>query len=203
MFAGLHWGNFGDGHISARDPIREDCVWLLAYGVPFQAATVADLVLIDSAGSVIDGAGDVSLPAYHIHHPILAACPDVVSAAHVHTPSATPLAAENRLAGPISKEACFFFGDQALFDDQEVEILSTAGGRRIAAALGASRVVRLRNHGHLAVGESVAEAVAAFVAYERVAEVAMKARDARGMTADNALIAKDALLQPGALWYAF
>ena len=154
MFAGLHRGDFGDGYISARDPVREGCVWLRAFGVPFQAATVADLVLIDSAGSVIDGAGDVSLPAYHIHHLILAARPDVVSAAHVHSLWATPFAAENRLAGPISQEACFFFGDQALFDDQEVEILSTAGGRSIAAALGASRVVLLRNHGHLAVGRA-------------------------------------------------
>ena len=49
----------------------------------------------------------------------------------------------------------------------------------------------------------MAEAVAPFVAYERVAEVAMKARDAREITAEKALIAKDALLQPGALWCAF
>lgn len=203
LFAASHWGDFGDGHISARDPIRKDCFWLLRYGVSFHTATVADLVLVDPAGVVVDGDGDASLAAYHIHHPILMARPEVVSAAHVHTHWGTALAAENRLVGPISQEACFFFNDQALFDDQEVEVLNLAGGQRIAAALGSKRIVILRNHGHLAVGASVADAVAAFIAYERVAEVAMKARLASEITAKSAAIAKEALLHPGALWHAF
>ncbi|MEC8834142.1 MAG: class II aldolase/adducin family protein, partial [Pseudomonadota bacterium] len=35
IFAAHGWGDLGDGHISARDPDRTDCFWLLRYGVPF------------------------------------------------------------------------------------------------------------------------------------------------------------------------
>ena len=33
LFAAQKWGDLGDGHISARDPERTDCFWMLRYGV--------------------------------------------------------------------------------------------------------------------------------------------------------------------------
>lgn len=203
LLAAMRWGDLGDGHISARDPERFDCFWLLRYGVSFHRATVSDLLLVNPQGVVIEGEGDVMVTAYNIHHPVLSARPDVVSAAHTHTHWGTPFSAEARLVEPISQEACIFYEDQALFDDEEVEILGPDGGARIAAALGAKRVVVLRNHGHLSVGASVAEAVASFVAFERVTEVAMKATNAKPISAKAALEAKAALTKPGALWQMY
>ena len=87
--------------------------------------------------------------------------PDVVSATHVHTGWGTPFSAELRPVLPITQEACVFFEDHALFDDEEVQIQSTEGGKRIAVALGPHRAVVLRNHGLLTVGTGVDEAWAA------------------------------------------
>ena len=68
-----------------------------------------------------------------------------------------------------------FVFDQALFNDEEIEVLSIDGGKRIAAALGNKKFCILRNHGLLTAAESVEGAVARFVLAERVAEVHVKA----------------------------
>ncbi len=203
LLASQRWGDLGDGHISARDPERTDCFWLLRYGVSFHQATVSDLVLVDPEGLVVAGDGDINVTAYDIHQPVHEARPDVISAAHTHTQWGTPFAAERRVVDPITQEACLFFGDQALFDDEEVQILGIDGGRRIALALGARRVVLLANHGHLTVGGSVAESVAAFIVFERVAEAALKAPGAKPISDTAAQTARDDLLKPGAFWHMF
>ena len=197
ILAAQRWGDLGDGHISARDPERTDCFWLLRYGVSYHAARVSDLVLVGPDGKLVEGEGPINVAGYFIHHPILMARPDAVSAAHVHTGWGTPFSAEVRAIEPITQESCIFFEDHAIFDDEEVQIRSVDGGRRIAAALGANRAVILRNHGLLTVGPQVSEAVGGFVFLERVAEAHMKARDAKPITAEAARYAQADLRQYG------
>ncbi len=203
ILAAQRWGDLGDGHISARDPERTDCFWMLRSDVSFHQATVADLILMGPDGTVVDGDVAFNDAAYYIHTPLLAARPDVVSAVHTHTGWGTPFSAEARLMEPITQEACIFFEDHALFDDDEVQIQSVEAGARIAAALGEKRAVILRNHGLLTVGDSVAEAVGAFVYFERVAEAHMKARDAIPISAEAARFAQADLCQYGIGRYGF
>jgi ribulose-5-phosphate 4-epimerase/fuculose-1-phosphate aldolase len=203
LLASQHWGDAGDGHISARDPERTDCFWLLRYGVSYHAARVADLVLVGPEGELVEGEGATNTAAYYIHHPILMARPDAVSACHVHTGWGTPFSAEVRPIEPISQESCVFFEDHAIFDDEEVQVQSTEAGGRIARALGGMRAIILRNHGLLTVGDSVEETVGSFVQMERVAEVHMKARAAKPISADAARFAKKDLTRFGAGKVAF
>ncbi len=183
IFGALRWGMLGDGHVSARDPELTDHFWLLDWGVPFAEATVDQLVLVGPAGEVKDADGNatraVNTAGYNIHHPLLAARPDVASASHTHTAFGTPWSANVEPFRALSQEACAFVFDQALFDDEEVEVLSIDGGRRIAAALGTKKFCILRNHGLLTVGRSVEESVGWFVMAERVAEVHVKAPNGR------------------------
>ncbi len=190
LLAAQRWGDLGDGHISARDPERPDCFWMLRYGVSYHRARVADLVLVGPDGSLADGEGGINVAAYYIHAPILAARPDAVSACHVHTTWGTPFSAEVRPIEPISQESCIFFEDHAIFDDEEVQVQSVEGGKRIAESLGPHRAVILRNHGLLTVGDSVEEAVGSFVHMERVAEVHMKALAAKPISAEAARYAQ-------------
>ena len=203
ILAAQRWGDLGDGHISARDPEREDCFWLLRYGVSYHEARVRDLVLVGPDAELVEGEGAINIAAYYIHHPILMARPDAVSACHVHTGWGTPFSAELRPIEPISQESCIFFEDHAIFDDEEVQIQSSEGGRRIAEALGGSRAVILRNHGLLTVGSRVDEAVGSFVHMERVAEVHMKARNAKPISAEAARFAQKDLVRFGAGRVAF
>ena len=203
LLASQRWGDLGDGHISARDPERTDCFWLLKFGVSYHAARVSDLVLVGPEGNLVEGDGIINVAAYYSHHPILAARPDAVSAVHVHTGWGTPFSAEARPIEPISQESCIFFEDHAIWDDEEVQVQSTEAGGRIAAALGANRAIILRNHGLLTVGDRVDEAVGSFVHMERVAEVHMKARRAKPISAEAARFAKADLTKFGAGRTAF
>lgn len=203
IFASLRWGDLGDGHITARDPERTDCMWLLRFDVSFDQATTSDLMLVGPDGSVVEGDGPINTTAYFIHHPIHVARPDAVAVAHTHTPWGTPFAAEARPLQPISQEACVFYNDHALFDDEEVQILGRSGGERIAQALGQNRAAILRNHGLLTVGSSVAESIAAFVTLERVAEVHMKAAAAKPISPAAAETAKADLAEDRSLETAF
>lgn len=197
LLAAQRWGDLGDGHISARDPERHDCFWVLRFGVSYHEATVKDLVLLGPDGSLLEGEGPVNMAAYYIHHPILMARPEAVSATHVHTGWGTPFSAEVRPIEAISQESCIFFEDHALFDDEEVQVQSTDAGQRIAQALGPHRAIILRNHGLLTVADSVAESVGNFVQMERVAEVHMKARDAKPISAEAARFARADLRRYG------
>ena len=133
--------------------------------------------------------GAVNTAGYNIHSPLLAAREDVVSAAHTHTQFGTPWAANVELFRALSQESCAFVLDQALFDDEEVEVLSPDGGKRIASALGDKKLCILRNHGLLTVGSSVEAAVAWFVMAERVAEVHVKAPNGIPISDEAAAVA--------------
>jgi ribulose-5-phosphate 4-epimerase/fuculose-1-phosphate aldolase len=198
ILAAQRWGDLGDGHISARDPERADCFWMLRYGVSYHAARVEDLVLVGPDGTLVEGEGFINTAAYYIHHPILMARPDAVSATHVHTGWGTPFSAEVRPIEAITQESCIFFEDHAIFDDEEVQVQSLEAGKRIAVALGPNRAIILRNHGLLTVANRVDESVGSFAQMERVAEAHMKARDAKPISAAAARYAKADLVRYGA-----
>jgi ribulose-5-phosphate 4-epimerase/fuculose-1-phosphate aldolase len=206
-FGAMRWGMLGDGHISARDPELTDHFWLLDWGIPFWAATVGDLVLVGPGGEVKDADGNltgaVNTAGYNIHAPVLAARPDAVSAAHTHTQFGTPWAANVRPFRALSQESCAYVFDQAMFDDEEVEVLTYDGGKRIATAIGDNKLCILRNHGLLTVGRTVEEAVGWFVMAERVAEVHVKAPDGVPISDEAARVAASTLAVDPTGWRVF
>ena len=204
IFGSMGWGQQGDGHISARDPEKLDHFWLLKYGVPFRFATVDDLVLVAPDGSLAEGHGGINMAAYNIHWPVHEARTDVVSAAHTHTPYGTPFSAQVRPFEALSQEACMFVFDQSMFDDEELAVMSTDGGNRIADAMGETRFCVLRNHGLLTCGHSVEDAVARFVLAERVAEVHIKAGElAKPISVEGAKVTAEAYNNNGLTWHVF
>ena len=197
VFGVFGWGDAGEGHISGRDPEQTDHFWLLRYGVPFPQATADDLVMVSPDGTLARGTGEINRPGYMIHQPILMARPDVNSAAHTHTPWGTPFSSEARVVEPITQEACIFFEDCAVFDDEEVHVQSLEAGVRMAQTLGRNTSMVLRNHGLMTVGNSVADTVVKFVYFERVAEAHLKAKNPKPISAEAARFAKSDLLRLG------
>ena len=189
LFGAFGWGSLGDGHITARDPERTDGMWLIRHGVPFHRTTASDLVLVGPDGRVLEGDGIINMSAYYIHAPVHEARPEVVAVAHTHTPYATPWAANVEYFRMICQEATAFFEDHAIFDGEEVQVSDFDIGKQIAAALGETKAVLLRNHGPLTVGGSVEEALGWFLLLERVAEVHVKAHRAKPISDEAARIA--------------
>ncbi|MFT5202360.1 MAG: ribulose-5-phosphate 4-epimerase/fuculose-1-phosphate aldolase [Candidatus Aldehydirespiratoraceae bacterium] len=177
IFASMRWGQLGDGHITARDPILTDHMWVLGYGIPFREASIHNMTLVGPDGRGVEGSANTAIntAAYCIHWPILDTSPHLVSAAHTHTGFGTPWSANVKPFQAINQESCSFVFDQGMYLGEDLEVLTTDGGYRIAEALGNHKLCILRNHGLLTGGASPAEAVGWFVMAERVAEIHVKA----------------------------
>lgn len=177
------FGRFGfdegvAGHITARDPLREDCFWVNPFGMSFKQITVDDLLLVDHAGQVVEGSWPLNRAAFAIHSSIHQARPDVVAAAHSHSKFGRAFSALGRTLAPLTQDSTIFHGDHVLFDDYTGLVNDPEEGKRIAHALGDAKAAILRNHGILTVGHSVDEAVFWYVTMERTCEVELLARAA-------------------------
>ena len=113
------------------------------------------------------------------------------------------MAAERRLIEPITQESTVFYGDVAMFDDEEVQIVDIDGGKRIAAALGEKTSAVLANHGLLTTGATVASAVGLFAMMERAAETTMKAPNAIPISTEAAVSSQLSLTKNDLGWNLF
>ncbi|ROO84219.1 ribulose-5-phosphate 4-epimerase/fuculose-1-phosphate aldolase [Actinocorallia herbida] len=177
------FGRFGfeegvAGHITARDPEHTDHFWVNPFGMSFKHIRVSDLILVNHQGQVVEGRYPVNEAAFAIHSQVHQARPDVVAAAHSHSTHGRALSALGRKLEPITQDACAFYQDHGLFDDYTGVVTDLEEGKRIAAALGDTKAVILRNHGLLTVGDTVDAAAWWFVTMERSAQVQLLAEAA-------------------------
>jgi len=166
------------GHITARDPEREDCFWVNPFGMHFGHIRASDLLLVSHEGEVVEGDRAVNGAAFAIHSQVHAARPDAVAAAHSHSVYGKAWSSLGRLLDPITQDSCSFYDDHGLFDDYTGVVLDLEEGKRIAHALGENKAAILRNHGLLTVGHSVDEAVWWFITMERTCQAQLLAEAA-------------------------
>ena len=166
------------GHITARDPDHKDRFWVTPFGMYCGQVRVSDLICVNHDGDVVEGNHPVNVAAFAIHSQVHQARPDVVAAAHAHSMHGKAWSSLGRLLDPITQDACAFYGDHGLFDDYTGVIVDVEEGRRIAAALGESKAVILRNHGLLTVGQNVDEAAWWFIAMDRSCQAQLLAEAA-------------------------
>lgn len=205
------FGKFGfeegaAGHITMRDPEHPDHFWVNPFGVSFKRMRVADLLLVDHSGTVIQGEGPLNAAAFAIHGAIHAARPDVVAAAHSHSVYGKAWSSLGRLLDPLTQDACAFYEDHVLFEDFTGVVLDPAEGRRIAAALGPHKACILQNHGLLTVGQSVESAAWWFITMERTCQAQLLAEAAgtpRLIRPEVAELTRDTVGTEQAGWFNF
>lgn len=177
------FGRFGfsegiAGHITARDPEYPDCFWVNPFGMHFSLIRVSDLILVNHKGEVVEGNQPVNEAAFAIHSQVHAARPDVIAAAHAHSPYGKSWSSLGRLLDPLTQDACAFYEDHALFDDYTGVVLELEEAKRIANSLGEKKAVILRNHGLLTVGQTIDEAAWWFITMERSCQAQLMAEAA-------------------------
>jgi ribulose-5-phosphate 4-epimerase/fuculose-1-phosphate aldolase len=178
LFARYGYDEGAGGHITARDPEEPDRFWINPFGVHFGHVRVSDLLLVDSAGTVVSGTGRINPAGFVIHSQVHAARPDVVAAAHTHSIHGRAWATLGRPLDPLTQDACAFYEDHAVYDGFEGVVLDSVEGKRIAGTLGTGKAVILRNHGLLTVGGTVQEAAWWFIAMDRSCQVQLLAEAA-------------------------
>jgi len=88
LFGKLGFGEGAAGHISLRDPVNPEWMWINPYGLHFSQIRKSDLVCVDEEGFVVEGLGarrPVNTAGVHIHRELHKARPDIKAACHAHS----------------------------------------------------------------------------------------------------------------------
>jgi ribulose-5-phosphate 4-epimerase/fuculose-1-phosphate aldolase len=178
LFARFGLDEGAAGHITVRDPELLDHFWVAPFGRYFGALNESDLILVDSAGDVVDGTGSVNKAAFFIHSAIHEARPDVNGVAHAHGLFGKTFASLDRTLAPLTQDSCAFYRRHARLNEFSGVVLDREYGHRIAAAMGDHRALILANHGHLTAATSLEAAVWWFISMERSFQSELIARAA-------------------------
>jgi ribulose-5-phosphate 4-epimerase/fuculose-1-phosphate aldolase len=163
------------GHITARDPEFPDTFWVNPFGVHFSQVSVSNLIRVDHHGSVIEGNHPVNAAAFAIHSQIHLHRPDVIAAAHTHSPQGRAFSTLGIELATLTQDACAFYNDHAVYPDYGGVVIEIDEGVRVSKALGHYKAAILQNHGLLTVGETVDAAVWWYIAMERCCQVQLLA----------------------------
>jgi ribulose-5-phosphate 4-epimerase/fuculose-1-phosphate aldolase len=166
-------------HISARVPGEPDHFLINPFGMMYEEITASCLIKIDHDGKVIDNPNPqytVNLPGFVIHSAIHRARPDVGCVLHTHTPAGMAVASLDCGLLPMTQTAMRFA--RVAYHDYEGVVVSRDEQKRLVDNLGDCEVMIMRNHGLLAVGETIAAAFASIVRLERACQTQLTAQAA-------------------------
>ncbi len=153
------WTDLIYTHFSARVPGSGDFL-INAYGLMFDEITASNLVKIDHHGKVLDDPMDLGYneAGFVIHGCVHEARPEINCVIHTHTRAGVGVLAMKCGLLPISQHA-MMTQQQVTYHDYEGIALDMDERTRMARDLGkTSKVMILRNHGLLTLGETVREA---------------------------------------------
>uniref|UniRef100_H3AYE1 Alpha-adducin n=1 Tax=Latimeria chalumnae TaxID=7897 RepID=H3AYE1_LATCH len=154
------WSQLIYNHITVRINAEQEHFLIVPFGLLYSEVTASSLVKINLQGDIIDRGSTnlgVNKAGFTLHSAIYAARPDVKCIVHIHTPAGAAVSAMRCGLLPISPQA-LSLGEVSYHDyhgilvDEEEKVL-------IQKNLGPkSKVLILRNHGLVSVGETVEEA---------------------------------------------
>jgi ribulose-5-phosphate 4-epimerase/fuculose-1-phosphate aldolase len=150
------WDDHVATHLSARLP---DGTFLLnPFGLLFEEITASSLIRVDMAGEVAAPSGaPLNIAGYTVHSGVLGGRPDVNCAMHLHTHDGVAVSAQKHGLLPLNQTALLIHSDVAYHDFEGV-VSREDERERLGRDLGSRNLMILRNHGTLAVGETIADA---------------------------------------------
>lgn len=152
------WSDLLATHLSARVPDAGDQFLINPFGLMFDEITASNLVKVDEAGTILSVTEYAINPAgFTIHSAVHMARPEVACTIHTHTPAGTAVATQKPGLLPITQHALAVLAETG-YHDYEGIATDLSERERIARDLADHKVLILRNHGLLTVGNTVGEA---------------------------------------------
>ncbi|NXW83343.1 ADDG protein, partial [Alopecoenas beccarii] len=154
------WAHLPNAYITVRVSKEHDHILIIPRGLSFSEASASNLVKVNILGDVVDqGSTALSIDnaGFSPHVAIYSTRPDVRCVIHIHTPATAAVSSMKCGILPISQEALIlgdvaYYNYQGSLDEQEERI-------QLQKVLGPScKVLVLRNHGVVALGETLEEA---------------------------------------------
>uniref|UniRef100_A0A4W4DXL6 Alpha-adducin n=1 Tax=Electrophorus electricus TaxID=8005 RepID=A0A4W4DXL6_ELEEL len=154
------WSQLIYNHLTVRLNSEQERFLIVPFGLLYSEVSASSLVKINLQGEMIDRGSTnlgVNQAGFTLHSAIYAARPDVKCIVHIHTPAGAAVSAMKCGLLPLSPEA-LSLGEVTyhdyhgiLVDEEERVLIQKNLGPR-------SKVLILRNHGLVSVGETVEEA---------------------------------------------
>lgn len=191
------WARFTSSYITLRVSKEQDHVLISPRGLSFAEVTAANLVKVNIVGDVVDqGSTDLSIDHFGFgpHAAIYSMRPDVRCIIHLHTPATAAVSSMKCGILPISQEALLLgdvscFGYHGSLDNKEEKV-------EFQKALGpTAKVMILRNHGLLTLGETVEEAFHYLYHSQQACEIQVSALACSGGE-DNLVLLDRAKFKP-------
>ncbi|HHT64254.1 MAG: class II aldolase/adducin family protein [Bacillota bacterium] len=162
------WGN-----ISSRVPKKPQYI-VTPSGMPYHELKPGDLVTMNLDGEIVEGNRKPSTEA-KMHQEIYKGRPDVSAVIHTHSNYACAFAVAREHIPPVLEEAAQLIGGAV-----EVAQYALPGTNELASntvrALENRNAVLMANHGVVAVGKSLHEALTVAVLVEKLAQVFLTAK---------------------------
>lgn len=178
LVAHYGWDDLIFTHLSARVPGPEHHFLLNPYNLMFEEVTASSLVKVDMNGLPVEPTPFITNPAgFTIHSAIHMAREDAKAVMHLHTPHGQAVSAHADGLLPLTQTAMLIREDIA-FHEYEGVAVDLDERERLVADLGTKGAMLLRNHGTLAVGETVGEAFLKLYFLERACQAQIMALSA-------------------------
>jgi len=162
-------------HISLRIPGPEHHFLINPYGLLFEEITASSLVRVDLDGQTVDAPDARVNPAgFVIHSAIHRAREDALCVLHTHSRAGCAVAALEEGLLPVNQMSLEFY-NRVSYHDYEGIALNLDEQKRLAADLGATNAMILRNHGLLTVGSSAAQAFLRMFYLDKACEIQIAA----------------------------
>jgi ribulose-5-phosphate 4-epimerase/fuculose-1-phosphate aldolase len=164
------WDDLIFTHLSARVPGPEHHFLINPYDMMFEEITASSLVKIDVDGQpVVPTSHPVNPAGFTIHSALHMAREDAHAVMHLHTPHGQAVSAMAEGLLPHTQTAMIALHNVA-YHDYEGIATDLEERERLVADMGDKHVMILRNHGTLAIGESVADCFLRLYFLERACE---------------------------------
>ena len=152
------WTDLNNTHFSLRVPGTRDYFLLNPFGMFFEEITASSLIKVDGEGRLIGDSDYPMNPAgFVIHGAIHLSGDERHCVIHTHSRFGAALSMQRQGLLPASQKALTIMGWVA-YHDFEGPALEEGEQPRIVTDLGDRKILILRNHGLLSVGETVGEA---------------------------------------------
>ena len=146
-------------HLSAR-PEGADYFYIYPFGCRFDEVTEDILLKVSLDGEILEGDEyQYNKTGYIIHGSIYRARPDLNAVFHLHTVPTVAVSAMKEGLMPISQWALHFYDQIAYHDYNSLALDNDEHGNMLINDLADKKVMLLRNHGYIASGATIHEAM--------------------------------------------
>ena len=161
MAAIFQWDDMIGTHFTARVPTgpgEPEAFLINPYGMMFDEITASSLIKVDVDGNILSASEfPVNKAGFVVHSSVHRVRHDAGCVMHLHTRDGVAVSALEEGLLPLNQTAMIIAGKIGCHE-YEGPAVSLEERERMAAALGDRDLMFLRNHGTMAVGETVAEA---------------------------------------------